>query len=287
MSVDMGIRNLAFCAIDTPPPNSNAPFLVRAWERLDLLRKKDSPNVEESEIDTTVTTPSPPRTSHRPRKPQVPINRDSFTPSSMSRTAYEVTQHLLRHQPESILIERQRFRSGGGAAIQEWTVRVNMLESMLWACIETLRASKTTALEKFPETTAVSPARVANFWLANPHMALRPPEDILSPSKSKASPSLGGASEDKKKVEKKDKICLVRSWVAGDADVKLEFDSNTSAIAKAFDPGTSAKVAEQLAGGKLDDLADCLLQGVAVARWEENRRAIKEFWDERVREMER
>lgn len=38
-----------------------------------------------------------------------------------------------------MLIERQRFRTGGGAAIFEWTLRVNSLEAMLHAAFAALR----------------------------------------------------------------------------------------------------------------------------------------------------
>lgn len=80
----------------------------------------------------------------------------------------------------------------------------------------------------------------------------------------------------KGKVDKKAKVAIVKSWVAGESeDVSLTFEGQAAEISEAFKQARGGRL---LAGGKLDDLADCLLQAVAWARWEENRRAIDQLW---------
>ncbi|SMR60970.1 unnamed protein product [Zymoseptoria tritici ST99CH_1E4] len=283
VSVDMGIRNLAFCALESPPsipPGSGKgermrPMTVTTWKRMDLLDVNDNgpaPSKHEQEEPTK---------SKKSRKST--IAKDAFTPSSLSRTAYTVTRELLSLHPTTLLIERQRFRSGGAAAIQEWTVRVNMLESMLWACLETLRAQDLAG--EFPEVHAVNPARVAKFWDEGSRgYALRPPVDLFSPTA--VNPGAGVVEKEGKGrrggVDKKAKVALVKAWVRGESEeVQLRFEGQAEEIAEAF---RVEKGGKGVAGGKLDDLADCLLQGVAWGRWEENWEVLRRLWREEIRD---
>ena len=65
---------------------------------------------------------------------------DPFSPASLARvTTALVRDALLPLRPTHVLIERQRFRSAGHAAVQEWTLRVNTLEAMLHAALRTVR----------------------------------------------------------------------------------------------------------------------------------------------------
>ncbi|SMQ55782.1 unnamed protein product [Zymoseptoria tritici ST99CH_3D7] len=286
VSVDMGIRNLAFCALESRPSIPSAsgkgervsPMTVTTWKRMDLLDINDNgpapSNIEQEE---------PTKSKKFKKSKKSTIAKDAFTPSSLSRTAYTVTKELLSLQPTTLLIERQRFRSGGAAAIQEWTVRVNMLESMLWACLETLRAQGLAG--EFPEVHAVNPARVAKFWDEGSRgYALRPPVDLFSPTA--INPGAGVVEKEVKGrrggVDKKAKVALVKTWVRGESeDVQLRFEGQAEEIAEAF---RVEKGGKGVAGGKLDDLADCLLQGVAWGRWEENWEVLGRLWREEIRD---
>jgi cruciform cutting endonuclease 1 len=296
----MGIRNLAYCAIEIPARSITGKrdvempsFKVDTWTRMDLAARMSHPPASEAEAETTTTTTtisdivdgkSKSKSEKSPRRaaPKVAPTfiKDAFSPSRLSTTAYSVTRELLALRPDEILIERQRFRSGGAAAVQEWTVRVNMLESMLWACLETLREMHHNAdgPKKNPEVSAVEPARVARFWVPGEDVPLVPPQDLFALTKY---PGEEGAKGVRRKVEKRDKVAVVKAWIEGDSDVRIDFEGQAAEMAEAFREEKVRGSARQIAGGKLDDLADCLLQGVAWVRWEENRRRIEAMWAER------
>ncbi|RMY16429.1 hypothetical protein D0867_03658 [Hortaea werneckii] len=287
ISVDMGIRNLAYCVVDMPHDEtfgqrqhgSKLPITVRHWSKRDLLlglQDQQHPSGalgEEVRKPATTTRKEARRSSNKDVLPKT-----AFTPSALSKVAYEVVTGLLQHQPDVILIERQRFRSGGQAAVQEWTVRVNMLESMLWACLHTLQQTRSTGTLDFPTIHAISPASVANFWIAGKHMDLEPHAGHYQGNS-------GGVELQeplklpRKKIEKKDKAQIVRSWVDGSRDdVNLCFEGEAAQTADLFNgKGRVSSPKQALSITKLDDLADSLLQALAWARWERNSRQIEKL----------
>lgn len=284
LSVDMGIRNLAYCVIDVPANRytTNEKLRVQSWQRLDLLEKM------RPEVATPLVKPAleHEHVADAPDSVANAILKNSFTPSVMSKVALQVAQDFLAHKPDIVLIERQRFRSGGGSAIQEWTIRVNTLESMLWACFETLKASQVMLKSvTFPAVHEVAPKRVASFWTASPD-AHRPPADLFAPDFSPPELKVSSNTTKAASTGKKEKIAVLRSWLDGSGGVSLDFSAETQRIAAAFAQGVKRRksksdetdVAEPAVERetKLDDLADCVLQGAAWVRWEENRRAIFE-----------
>lgn len=274
VSVDMGIRNLAYCAIEAPALELHAgdtalrkALRVTAWKRMDLTQSSPSRDYEWDrafplENDNKETNAAP-----EPDNPPIPSNA-VFHPASLSHTALNLTKELLSHDPTIILLERQRFRSSGAPSIQEWTVRVNMLESMLWACLRTL---KSTSNDSFPDVQAVSPAQVANFWSLPSLSAL----SQLDQEKD----AIVDAMSTKTKLEKKGKVELVRKWcrtLEVDGEMPLKFvEAAQSAAGALADEKLRRKklgdVGEAGFDGKLDDVADCLLQAVTWLRWERNR----------------
>jgi cruciform cutting endonuclease 1 len=262
LSIDLGIRNLAY-ALLTPPRSPDAPKpTIHAWNRVDL-RSLSALSIDQESL--------PPQ---------------DFSPAALSYLALNLVQiHLLPLNPTHILIEKQRFRSAGGSAVLEWTVRVNSLESMLYAIFATLKA-----LGHFEGTvTPVDPRRVGPFLLENEGGVT---EEAVGEGKRGKKGGRNNVGDELPRVKgskenKKLKIALVGRWLREGRGV--EFEGKSEVMRKAFlkrwlpkeKKNKSAKEAELPAEvekgiGKLDDVADCLLQGVAWLRWEENKRKLVE-----------
>ncbi|KAF2491043.1 ribonuclease H-like protein, partial [Lophium mytilinum] len=289
LSVDMGIKNLAFCVADVKlelksttkkPASPKGHMSTIAWRRIDVAwetaQKSSDPAPKDSDGEDAPDDP--------------------FHPRNLAATAYALlTRILLPYEPDIILIERQRYRSGGGAAIQEWTVRVNMLEGMLWAILESLRQtashSKSTKKE-FPSVFDVSPARVGAFWV-DPEKVPR----VRTKAVLGAEGEVIGTEETsvlaRGKVKKPQKVKLVRSWLSGpnfsshpsggskeetqrlESIIPLTFSFSEEAEATRLtlcSPASRAKPKTKIpvSGNprKFDDLADCFLQAAAWVAWE-------------------
>jgi cruciform cutting endonuclease 1 len=284
LSVDMGIRNLAYCVIDVPASlhTDRKSLRLQSWNRLDLLEKM-KPNLATSQLDNSDQSIE----SEKGESKAVAnaIMKNSFTPSVMSKVALQVAQDFLKYKPDVVLIERQRFRSGGGSAIQEWTIRVNTLESMLWACFETMKSVQgDKPAGDFPTVYEVAPKRVSSFW-TSPSEAHLPAADLLTPEFSPPDLKVTAVKAKAAGAGKREKIAVLRSWLEGTGGVSLELSPETKVTAAAFATGlrrwktksSQSNTAEEAVLGretKLDDLADCVLQGAAWVRWEENRRSI-------------
>ncbi|MCJ1438424.1 hypothetical protein MMC27_007812 [Xylographa pallens] len=243
LSIDMGIRNLAYCQLALPSswPASKQPVLsalpvVEAWDRI-------------------AVAPRP--TFALPEASSTPQTKEPFDPTTYAPHALSLLSSLIlstaQSSPTTILIERQRFRSMGSSSVQEWTLRVNMFEAMLHAVLHTLRTQSIWAGNVY----AVEPGRVQAFWLGD--------KDEKS-GKAKVGRVVKGPR--KAKQGKEEKIRLVGRWVEEGGVVALE--------GKAEETGTGFVTKGKGGVGKKDDLADCLVQGMAWVRWEENRRHIVE-----------
>jgi cruciform cutting endonuclease 1 len=248
VSIDMGIRNLAYCALSTPLPvvkhPSQPPFQVNAWQRLALNHEatKSNSNTSDSAMDVEAV-------------PATAV-KESFEPSLYAKYAYDFTRRVIdEHQPSHVLIERQRFRSGGGSAVQEWSLRVGMLEAMLYACFRTLKEQHITNCEVLP----MSPASVNRFWL-----------DDKVPMQS-----LPNSTGKKSERVKQQKIKLVADLIEQSTtrDLRLTFSLTASATRDTFPKHLQSRKTRSDTVGivKLDDLADSLLQGLAWVLWLRNR----------------
>ena len=185
----------------------------------------------------------------------------------------------------------------GGSAVQEWTMRVNMLESQLYAVLHTLSA----ASQWDGNVEGISPARVAATWLDQGRWA-----------EGEAADTMKGRIKGAGARRKKEKVRVVGQWLESGEKVSMgnvvvestrqKFlatlkgqkrdlaHDRGSAPTTTNNPGAKSNVSKsQLdsvsaldpeadkweSTSKLDDMADCLLQGVAWIRWEENRQKVR------------
>ncbi|KAJ5699186.1 hypothetical protein N7493_012094 [Penicillium malachiteum] len=270
LSIDMGIQNLAFTHLVLPCPLSNASKSnpssdlivrapeMRAWRRLAVSDIGSLGLSTESEPASSSTVILPKETSS-----------DAFRPDLYAPTAYTlITTLLSAYNPTHILIERQRFRSGGGSAVQEWTLRVGVFEGMLYAILHALRMERGGDLSSIL-VEGVEPKRVVGYW---------------GETKGEGLDTDGTKKKLSAREVKKGKIDLVGRWldpasdlgskvlvgedevVRGLVDAYLRKWKGEKATRSKKEPAGSGASVERI--GKLDDLADCLLQGVTWLEWQ-------------------
>ncbi|KAI6083880.1 Ydc2-catalyt-domain-containing protein [Hypoxylon rubiginosum] len=261
MSIDLGIRNLGFSfqlpvassrVIErSPPPDFRQPppVYLRAWQRRELLRPEGS--------ETAAA-----------------LQSERFSPASLAVVADRlVRQDIVPLKPTHVLIERQRWRSAGAAGVQEWTLRVNTLEAMLHASLRTLREIGAW----HGEILSVAPDRVTQFWPPTPEASEDSPANTKRRSAKSEMEETGSKKKTKAKLHsKKHKIGVLRSWLAEDERIIEPTNQDTKEAVMRFRdlltrPRRSKGVGEDLESRKLDDLTDCLVQGITWLRWEQNR----------------
>ena len=263
LSIDMGIRNLAFAHITAPlriEKNLLAPVqygkpTLQAWRRIAVSHS--SSGAGQPIADPSQSSPAGRRTN-KTLADSMTLPKESFEPVDYAKHAYQLVKYLLQtYQPNQILIERQRFRSGGGSAVQEWTIRVGVFEGMLYAVLRTLMEIEKMKLLLDP----MQPTQVNRFWLQH---RLFP----QSPSKIK----LTGRDIKKAKVDTVLKLL-------GDRSTNIHVTAHLEPfiadfISSAKSPATGRRIVGEKIS-KLDDLADSILQGLAFISWQNNRERIK------------
>ena len=246
LSIDMGVANLAYCTFEHSLLPVGSPLpVIREWNRVSLVHDAESN-----------------------AKPTM-----QFSAPNLAQTAVKLVNDLVLSKPKElqpchVLIERQRWRTMGGPRVLEWTIRVNTLEAMLWAILSSVQ---TQGIWK-GQVHAIDPGRISGWWLETGV------KNDTKASKKYAALKLA-------------KVDLVRTWlkegshvVSGSPDcekVLQALDLNAADRRK----GSRAKKIENEHIGKLDDLADCMLQGVTFLKWLENRKRIVQKGQEGVEEL--
>lgn len=305
LSIDMGIRNLAFCRLLV---GSSA-----ATTRLDRPREDQAGGHPKHGQDPATFVPFGLVTiedwNHLPLYEQSPASLavgatdavQKFTPEILAGWALYILETLVLKAPggppSTVLIEKQRWRSGGFSAVQEWTIRVNSLEAMLWMGLRVLQNNG----QWKGQVHAVDPGVVTRFWVDKETEDKLIVAKVPSDQDSEAPPKAMKKSE----ASKAAKVEVARGWIRSgttrcedDRETqielqqplelphqKLQFTDATKDLSERFYWKTERQAVRKQAGideakmnatsmGKRNDLADCLLQGVAWIKWEQNRRAI-------------
>ncbi|KAK6604685.1 hypothetical protein H4I96_05267 [Botrytis cinerea] len=176
-------------------------------------------------------------------------------------------------------LQRQRFRSMGSKHILEWTIRVNMLESMLWATLKTLAEEKVWD----GEVIEIAPRKVGVFWVEE--------RGLLDGEGDKFKKGVVGSWENQN-GESQNHLEMVQIGSQQVREVKERYTAKwdrKAGRAKGFKVKSKTRnnedkeeeeeemIPEKEEGvGKLDDLADCLLQGMAWLKWQENKKRVLE-----------
>ncbi|KAH7040694.1 mitochondrial resolvase Ydc2 [Microdochium trichocladiopsis] len=295
LSIDLGLRNFGFALMSPvdagtsqiPPRKAQQPAFHRqpvpihlhAWERLELVA---------SDADTAC-----------------------FAPDRMAAMTWDLLQNrLLPMEPTHIVMERQRSRTLSGPKVQEWTLRVNVLEAMLHAMLKVL----ITAGKWQGAIMSVPPGRATQFWLGSveedsealaewkhhkdekeagkKERYYKKMERLARQTKGRAAaagmsredfPAFTPEPDSKTDIKAK-RMYLVKEWLKRPAIIQPE----TPAVRKVQDafittsqllqPGRAGRARvkktvdkQQDDFTKLDDLADCLCQGMAWLVWQHNR----------------
>lgn len=339
LSIDLGIRNLAYSLLEVPVPpdhqikssgqittrrkrtpgsakasNESAVPILHAWERLALVpktpkpsnpprktRKKSAGEAEDETLvaaepgaDASITkrkkknkptkskdnsTSLPPDSTLEaamtdPEPGTIPVSVEDFSPARLSQLAVDlILERLLPLRPDIVTLERQRFRTVGGSGVFEWTLRVNSLESMLYAVLSTLRS-----LGHWPDgrVEAVAARGVLEFMAAQEGLG---DGGADSPTVATRSVWVKKARKDDNKRLKKD--IVGRMLQSGEGIKVAESDEGAvEALRREYVAQWSGSGKRGKAGveslKKLDDLADCLLQGIAFIRWQDNKQRLLE-----------
>ncbi|KIV85248.1 hypothetical protein PV11_00970 [Exophiala sideris] len=262
LSIDMGIRNLAFAHFTAPKATDTSVLYdcptLRAWRRV-AIAQASAPkgttrtSLRDSEADETSMA-----------------TKESFEPTDYARHAYALVRDMLAtYHPNHIIIERQRFRSGGRAAVPEWTIRVGVFEGMLYAVLRTLIEQGGLEVEVEP----MWPAQVNRYWLEGRDEVVVSGTKLTGREVKRAKINLVGDMLDSVtgKGEDKGKMCI---------------GEETKPFVKEFvatwKKETRTKKDEVRSVTKLDDLADSLLQSLAWIDWQNHRKRIEVMGEKAV-----
>lgn len=340
----MGIRNLAVCLLEVRPPLVSGDHCsigqkpvrpvgtaayaliphVLAWRRMSIplvpCPISASNSNSNSNPASTSTSAEFPYSAQAKNALSTSPSPGLFSKSAFSHHAYNLALTLLNlggpdAQPDQVIIETQRYRTQAGAAVLEWTLRVNMLEDMLWGCLRTLEnlgfwgalrlqtPTLTDAAEKSIEKQGmggesimgVSPSKVASFWdwcmeqysawdwkgkeklealwYESKRSKTRIVTELLHPMIGDASSQLQSPSSPAIPVP----FYFSTTQAMETANLFRATEASTKPKRSKAKPAAdivSVKKKRKVPKGKLDDLADCLLQGLAWVKWEEERRRI-------------
>ncbi|KAI0461985.1 hypothetical protein LJB42_004590 [Komagataella kurtzmanii] len=253
VSIDVGVKNFAFTRLqleggDVFKSRSSLPSILE-WFKLDL---------EQFE------------------------GMKTFSPLAYSRMAYYLVEKLIFKlsdtgllTPSVLLIERQRFRSNGGSSVLESVIKSNIIENMI---ISNVYAMGQMNNDYKTNIISSSPASMVNFW-TNYKM-------------SDGSTYLSMNS----KNSKNSRMVLVDRWfdallkgtpasfLLGDQLSNRIKSKELAILARCSNPSRRIYLLMEMLNKpsigssvvKGDDLADSLLHGLSLLRFEQNKMKLRE-----------
>lgn len=259
LSIDMGIQNLAYAHLLVPRDSHTATagtvVKLNAWRRLAVsdalldLAPDSLGKIQEGRASNASKLTGKANVKRKEKE------KHTFSPSEYARTAYALVTRLLHaYRPSHVLIERQRFRSGGGSAVQEWTLRVD---------VDAPKKKKKKASSREGKKVKIN---IAGEWLragmggveAGSGSALGSPFRL----------SVADDSELRALVN-----AYLRRWAGKSNAGKSVSRARAKAEGQAAVEEDGA-VFEPPDVRKMDDLADCLVQGVTWLEWQAMRQRV-------------
>ncbi|KAK1143093.1 hypothetical protein N8T08_006977 [Aspergillus melleus] len=264
LSIDMGIKNLAYAHLVVPGVEVDHSQQGRRGSKLKLKqnkKKKDgTAEMKKGKEHTKKSLPS----SHKDissstlmnamakedeeKANPTPIEDEEFYPLALAPRAYTIVTALLdAYKPTHVLIERQRTRSQNGSSVLESTLRVGVFEGMLYSIFLTLARERPGTAA--PMVVPVEPQRVARF------LAQKSEEGVQGYRIKEIAPN-----------------GLLHRWIDAYLNKWPGLDKGTSSRRrspkrKAVDKKTLHEDEVLREVPKLDDLADSLVQGVTWLDW--------------------
>lgn len=279
LSVDLGLKNFAYALlVPGGPLLSTAPDTpVKGISDMDQMPFRQPPRVVLEGWRRLNIAPDP-AVQH--------AETNQWAPGPMAAVTQKVVQeYLMPLRPTHILLEHQRWRTHGSSSVFEWTMRVNNLEAMIHATLRTMQELGHWS----GEVVSMSPDRVSAFWVgaAGEHIedVERKPLETAAEynarvQRAKAAPRVVAQGGPKRKAKMVD---ILGKWLGQGNIIKpspTAADENIQRAMKLYADrwrgvrrkrGAEKHEEAEEGATKLDDLADCLLQGMAFIKWEQNK----------------
>lgn len=149
-----------------------------------------------------------------------------------------------------------------------------MFEAMLYAVLQTWSAEGRWSGEVVP----VLPSKVAKYWVDGVEdVGVVEDDEVNTGNEKKKKGKRGKRASLGTEKSKARKMGIVRDMVQSGSGIRLEGQAKEMGDLVMGKAERKKKRVDKGKGlGKFDDLADCLLQGLAWVKWEENKRLVWE-----------
>ncbi|KAK3371861.1 mitochondrial resolvase Ydc2 [Lasiosphaeria ovina] len=265
LSIDLGIKNFAYSLITWTKPSTQGHSEIPQWPgrlKVSVHEWKVVDLAQEAEAQALAATGTS----------QAAV----FDPESLSKLALKlVNDRLLPLRPTHVLIERQRNRSSGSAAVTEWTLRVNSLESILYGILATLQQQQRgTGTFDAGAIIPILSHRVGSYLDRELDVE---PEKSVNIKKRKMSILQGWIRAGVVEPTTEDVRQQMSKAVLGKPDKPKRIGAKHKAEVGASESLPAQEGVKPPKAQKLDDLSDSLTQGIVWLMWQRS-------FEERIKE---